>query len=78
MSRSKFTESEVEDAALAWFEALGYTILHGPEIAPGEPAAERDSFEEVVLKGRLQGRLQAALARFNPDVPAVAIGTIIG
>ena len=33
-----FTESIVEDAALAWLEALGYTVLHGPDIAAGEPA----------------------------------------
>ena len=37
---SSFTESVVEDAALAWLEALGYAILHGPEIAVGELAAE--------------------------------------
>ncbi|WP_454062956.1 hypothetical protein [Candidatus Nitrospira salsa] len=29
-----FTESVVEDAALAWLEALGYTVLHGPDISP--------------------------------------------
>ena len=33
---STFTESVVEEAALAWLESLGYTILHGPDIAPGE------------------------------------------
>jgi type I restriction enzyme R subunit len=36
-----FTESVVEDAALAWLEALGYAVLHGPDIAVGEPNAER-------------------------------------
>ena len=36
-----FTESIVEEAALAWLEALGYAVLHGPAIAAGEPAAER-------------------------------------
>ena len=36
-----FTESVVEDAVLAWLESLGYAILHGPDIAIGEPAAER-------------------------------------
>ncbi len=35
-----FTEPVVEDAALAWLQALGYSIAHGPEIAPGELAAE--------------------------------------
>ena len=29
------TKSIVEDAAPAWLEALGYAILHGPDIASG-------------------------------------------
>lgn len=37
----RFTESVVEDAALAWFEGLGYPVKHGREIAPGELAAEQ-------------------------------------
>jgi hypothetical protein len=62
-------ESIVEDAALEWFGELGYAVGHlpaprsatrqagGPQLAPGEPAAEsacalhadrRDSFGEVV------------------------------
>jgi hypothetical protein len=41
-------ESIVEDAALEWFGELGYAVGHGPHLAPGEPAAERDSFGEVV------------------------------
>ncbi len=36
-----FTESVVEDAALAWLESLGYAVLSGPAIAVGEPGAER-------------------------------------
>ena len=61
-------ESTVEDAALAWFAELGYAIGHGPDIAPGEPAAERDSFGEVVLVGRLR----AAIRRLNPAMPEEA------
>lgn len=41
MSSRAFTESIVEEAALAWFESLGWRIRHGPEIASGEPKAER-------------------------------------
>jgi hypothetical protein len=37
---TKFTESIVEDAALAWLEGLGYTVLHGPDIAVGMPVDE--------------------------------------
>jgi len=33
---SAFAESIVEDAALAWLEALGYAVLHGPDIAAGK------------------------------------------
>ncbi|MDP1697811.1 MAG: type I restriction endonuclease subunit R [Xanthomonadaceae bacterium] len=58
-------ESTVEDAALEWFRELGYAIGHGPQLAPGEPAAERDSFAEVVLAGRLR----EAIARLNPSIP---------
>jgi hypothetical protein len=29
------TEATVGDAALAWFQGLGYEVLHGPDIAPG-------------------------------------------
>ncbi len=38
---SAFTESVVEEAALAWLQGLGYAVLHGPDIAVGMPAAER-------------------------------------
>jgi type I restriction enzyme R subunit len=59
------TESIVEEAALTWFGELGYTVGHGPQVAPGEPAAERDSFGEVVLVARLR----EALFRINPALP---------
>jgi type I restriction enzyme R subunit len=64
-----FTESIVEEAALAWLESLGYTVLHGPEIAPGEPFAERDDYGQVVL----EGRLRQALQRLNPQAPPDAL-----
>lgn len=61
-------ESHVEAAAIEWFQELGYAFVHGPEIAPGESAAERDSFADVVLVGRLRD----AVERLNPHVPAEA------
>ncbi|RME25088.1 MAG: type I restriction endonuclease subunit R, partial [Deltaproteobacteria bacterium] len=63
------TESVVEEATLSWFESLGYAVLHGPDIAPGERAAERQGYDEVILPGRLR----AALARLNPTLPADAL-----
>jgi type I restriction enzyme R subunit len=66
-----FTESTVEETALAWLKALGYTVLYGPDIAVGAPAAERSDpqYRDVVLAGRLR----AALARLNPDLPPEAL-----
>jgi type I restriction enzyme R subunit len=61
-------ESLVEDAALMWFADLGYAVGHGPHLAPGEPAAERASFGDVVLVGRLR----EALHRLNEGIPEEA------
>ena len=53
---SAFAESVVEDAALTWLAALGYAVLNGPEIAAGEPRAERSdpNYRDVVLERRLR------------------------
>ena len=37
---STFTESVVEDVALAGSAGLGYHVVRGPDIAPGELGAE--------------------------------------
>ena len=68
---TSFTESVVEDAALAWLESLGYAVLHGPDIAAGEPAAERSdpNYRDMVL----EGRLRQALVRLNPNLPSEAL-----
>ena len=66
---SKLTESHVEDAALEWFGELGYTVLHGPDIAPGELLAERETYNQVVLGARLRRKL----ADLNPHIPAEAL-----
>jgi type I restriction enzyme R subunit len=64
-----FTESVVEEAALEWLGALQYTVLHGPDIAPGELLAERKDYGQVIL----EDRLRQALARLNPKLPAEAL-----
>jgi len=63
------TESHVESAALSWLSSLGYTSIFGPDIAPGEPAAEREAFQEALLTRRLVD----ALHRLNPSIPADAL-----
>jgi len=62
-------ESIVEEAALGWFQELGYTVLPGPQLAPGEPAAERESFSEVLLVGRLR----EAIRQLNSAIPEEAL-----
>lgn len=62
------TEALVEEAALGWFQELGYAVLAGPRLAPGEPAAERDAFSDVVL----MGRLREAIRQLNPAIPEEA------
>lgn len=60
-----FTEDTVEYAAIEWLKAIGYDYVFGGDIAPGEPAAERTSYNEVVLLGRLS----RALTKVNPHIP---------
>ena len=69
MSERHFCESTIESAALAWLEASGWQVAHGPDLAPGALAAERRDYSEVALTGRLRD----ALARLNPDLPVEAL-----
>ncbi len=73
-------ESIVEDAALEWFGELGYALGHGasfamlrkakPNLAPGEPAAERDSFSEVSLVARLRKAIRRLTMAFPEEASA--------
>jgi hypothetical protein len=47
-----FTESIVEEAALAVLGRLGWSVLRGPEIAVGTATAERSDpgYRDVVLE----------------------------
>ena len=58
----------VEDAALAWLEALAYAVLHSPNISPaGDTLSqrEREDYTDVMI----DGRLRQGLVRLNPDLP---------
>jgi len=58
-------ESHVEQATLDWFEELGWSVLHGPDIAPSGPQVERKSCLNVVFAER---RLRdALLLKLIPD-----------
>ena len=62
----KLSETIVEQTALDWLGGLGYEILSGLAIAPGETAAERADYRQVFLFDRLQTKLAA----LNPKIPA--------
>ena len=51
------TENDVEQAALAWLSGLDWQILHGPDIAPDTPNAERADYGQVVLERRPRDNL---------------------
>ncbi len=63
-----FSEDIVEEAGIEVLKDLGWFQLHGTSIAPDGPSPQRRAFSEVVLLPRLE----AALARLNPDVPEAA------
>jgi len=65
LSENTLTEQPVID----WFKGLGYEYKFGPEISPGGVLVERNDFEKVLL----EGRLKAAIRRFNPSLPEKAL-----
>ena len=66
---TRITESVVEEAALGWLDSLGWSVAHGPDIAPDTLAAERADYGQVILERRLRD----ALAQLNQDLPADAL-----
>ena len=65
----QINESAIETFAIKLFQRLGYEYIHGPDIAPdSESNAERTRYEEVLLLSRVQSAIQ----RINPLLPAVA------
>ncbi len=71
---TSITEAVVEEAALAWLADLGWSVAHGPDIAPDTPNAERDDYAKVVLERRLRD----ALAELNPSLPLDALDDAFG
>ncbi len=62
------TESNIETFAIETLESLGWEYVHGLAIAPSAEQAERESFEQIILTGRLRKQL----AVINPDIPDAA------
>ena len=58
------TEADVEQAALAWLESVGWRTAKGPDLIPDK----RSDYGSVILETRLRD----AIARLNPELPAEA------
>ncbi len=65
MTSHKYTESDLENAALEWLEELGFSIVFGPTIAPDGDSPERNSYSDIVLVDRLR----STVAAINPNIP---------
>ena len=63
-----FTESVVEQAALAWLESIGWQVAHGPDIAPDLSACA----VPVPRRGRRLCERMAGLQTCNQPTPALA------
>ncbi len=62
------TENTIEEFTIELLERLGYQYIYGPDIAPDGENTERQSYEDVLLTGRLKN----AIRRINPKVPVDA------
>ncbi len=62
------TEDQLEQETLGWLAEVGYTHLYGPDIAPDGDSPERANYLQVVL----ENRLNSAVDRNNPHIPAAA------
>jgi len=63
---AKITESAIEKFVIELLEKQGYQYIYAPSIAPDSDTPERQSFEDVWLLERLQ----TAVCRINPSIPA--------
>lgn len=67
------TEDIVEQAALETLQELGWAYLPGSVLAPDGITPERRSNSDVILIGRLE----AAIAKLNPDAPEQAQSEVL-
>lgn len=70
---SGVSENVLEEMMIEHLQKVGWDYVHGSQINPGEPGAERDDFHETVLKGRL---LQA-VSDLNPDLDFDGVTAVV-
>ena len=69
----KINEEELENVALDFFRELDYEVINGPIIEPEGEYQERTSFEETILKERLENALQ----RINTNKKRVVLDDVL-
>jgi type I restriction enzyme R subunit len=62
-------EDQLEQLCLEWFKAIGYDYICGYGIAPGEAAAERSDYRQILLHDRLLSQLEV----INPHIPIATL-----
>jgi type I restriction enzyme, R subunit len=67
------SEDDLEQQSLKWFDALGWEVLHGPDIAPDGDNPLRSSFRDVFLRPVLLKQLQ----KINPHLPVSVFDDVI-
>ena len=69
MSMTKITESEIEQFAIEFLEKQGYGYIHAPDVVGARcivPLQASCPYKNVLL----MERLQTAIGRINPSIPA--------
>ncbi len=62
------TENNIEQYTIDELKTLGFQYVHGVVISPDGDNAERNAYDDIILKQRLL----TAITKLNPDVPANA------
>ncbi|MBE0513419.1 type I restriction endonuclease subunit R [Sulfurimonas sp.] len=70
---TKITENEIELFAIELLERLGFEYIYAPNIAPDSQTPMRESFEDVILKDKLQNALIAINPTLEYDLIEYAI-----
>ncbi|MBW6489472.1 type I restriction endonuclease subunit R, partial [Sulfurimonas sp.] len=70
---TKITENEIELFAIELLERLGFEYIYAPNIAPDSQTPMRESFEDVILKEKLQKSLTVINPALDYDLIEYAI-----
>ncbi len=73
---SRINENTIESFAIELLVNLGYEYIYAPDIAHDSDHPQRDSYEQVLLRGRLHDAVKRINQHLAPDVLAEAVKVI--